>query len=166
MQYQPSMLSEVSKKRSIRDQSAQGDISKNEIGVQKTISVVGKPEYEDRSIQGSHQGRDISVQGTVQKFGDDKSIQGYVRGNDRSVQGTIQKFGDDKSIQGYVRGDDKSIQGNYRGDDKSVQGNRAPSLRDQSAQGEAFRTIPVSDEVSVRSFGMQQNGEHTDKSVQ
>ncbi len=29
MQYKPSMLSEVSKKRSIKDQSAQGDISRN-----------------------------------------------------------------------------------------------------------------------------------------
>lgn len=102
MQYQPSMLSEVSKKRSIRDQSAQGDISNADVGVQKTMTVVDRPTHFDRSVQGESNGKDVSVQGSVRKFGDDKSIQGSLLGEDKSVQNAAKLV--DKSAQGTIQG--------------------------------------------------------------
>jgi hypothetical protein len=69
MQYQPSMLSEVSKKHTLRDQSVQGTIP--------------QPSLKDKSVQG----------GSPERSFKDKSIQGSISppyGKDKSVQGTIQ----------------------------------------------------------------------------
>lgn len=47
-----------------------------------------------------------------------------------------------------------------------MQGIAAHSQRDQSVQGDTYKTIPVSDSVSVRSFGIQQEPSNSDKSIQ
>jgi hypothetical protein len=59
-----------------------------------------------------------------------------------------------------------SIQGTiHKAENKSIQG--AVSIREQSIQLDPeFRTIPVSDSVSVKSFGIQHNIKGEDKSMQ